>query len=60
MFFRNRGQNIPVVSQPLFRRPVGYLFALDFDEAGVLTYDSSPLSSAILNSSSVQQLNFSV
>jgi len=47
MFFRNRGQNIPVVAQTLFRRPVGYLFAVDFYEAGVFTYDSSPLSSAI-------------
>ncbi len=42
MLFRNRGQNIPVVDQTLFRRPVGYLFALNFEEAGVLTYDSSP------------------
>jgi len=52
MLFRNRSQNIPVVAETLFRRPVGYLFALDFYEAGVFTYDSSPLSSAILNSSS--------
>jgi len=47
MLFRNRGQNIPVVAQTLFRRPVGYLFALDFNKAGVFPYDSSPLSSAI-------------
>jgi len=48
MLFRNRGQNIPVVAQTLFRRPVGDLFALDFYEAGVFTYDSSPLSSLYL------------
>jgi len=52
MLFRNGGQNIPVVAQALFRRPVGNRLALDFDETGMLTYDSSPLSSAILNSSS--------
>ena len=50
MLFRNRGQNIPVVAQTLFGGPVGYRFALDFYEAGVFTYDSSPPSSAILNS----------
>jgi hypothetical protein len=45
MLFRNRGQNIPVVAQTLFGRPVGYLLALNFKKAGVLAYDSSPLSS---------------
>jgi hypothetical protein len=43
MFFRDRGQNIPVVAQALFGRPVGYRFALNFKKAGVLTYDTSPL-----------------
>jgi len=54
MLFRNRVQNIPVVAQTLFRRPVGNRFALNFEEAGVFAYDSSPLSSAILNSSSLR------
>jgi len=51
MLFRNRIQNIPVVAQTLFRRPVGNRLALNLEKAGVFTYDSSPLSSAILNSS---------
>ncbi len=51
MLLRNLRKDIPVILEALLGRPVGYRFALNFQEAGVLIYDGSPPSSAVFSPS---------